>query len=61
MATKCSMNIICGVLFGKRFEDNDPELTSIMENIKASFANLPKVFILSLIPFLKFVLELFFS
>ncbi|ESO10866.1 hypothetical protein HELRODRAFT_109184 [Helobdella robusta] len=54
--TKCTMNILCGILFGKRFDDDDPDLADIISNIRTTFDNFGKVVVGSILPFLKLVL-----
>ncbi|ESO10863.1 hypothetical protein HELRODRAFT_109176 [Helobdella robusta] len=53
VVTKCSMNIVCGILFGKRFNDDDPDLSDIIANIRTSFNNIGKIFMVNAFPFLR--------
>ncbi|ESO10864.1 hypothetical protein HELRODRAFT_72409 [Helobdella robusta] len=53
VVANCTMNIICGILFGKRFRDDDPDLSDTISNIRTSFNNLGKIFIVNVFPFLR--------
>ncbi|ESO10865.1 hypothetical protein HELRODRAFT_72429 [Helobdella robusta] len=48
-----SMNIVCGILFGRRFSDNDPELSDVINSIRTNFNNLGKLFVANVFPFIK--------
>ncbi|ESO10861.1 hypothetical protein HELRODRAFT_167366 [Helobdella robusta] len=51
--SNCSMNIICGILFGKRFNDDDPNLSDNIGNIRIFFNNIGKVVLVNTFPFLR--------
>jgi len=49
------MNVIASILFGKRFEDNDPKLKKLIESTHGLLVTLKKISPITPFPFLQYL------
>ncbi|ESO10870.1 hypothetical protein HELRODRAFT_150185, partial [Helobdella robusta] len=52
LTTICSMNIMCSILFGERYDESDPDLSELIALVHNTFRNFRIAFFLQVLKFL---------